>query len=46
MPVYAIKGFERFRRKERISGKALVEAVDRAIMPKTTFDRTISPTGA
>ena len=31
MQVYAIKGFERFRRKERISKKVLVEAIDRAI---------------
>ena len=30
MRVYAIKGFERFRRKERISSKVLVEAVERA----------------
>ena len=31
MQIYAIKGFERFRRKERISKKVLVEAIDRAI---------------
>ena len=31
MHVYAIKGFERFRRKERISEKLLVEAIDRAM---------------
>ena len=31
MHVYAIKGFERFRRKERISQKVLVEAIDRAM---------------
>ena len=31
MHVYAIKGFERFRRKERLSKKVLVEAIDRAI---------------
>ena len=30
MHVYAIKGFERFRRKERISKKVLVEAIDAA----------------
>ena len=29
--VYAIKGFERFRRKERISNATLVEAIDRAV---------------
>ena len=28
--VYAIKGFERFRRKERLSKESLIEAVDRA----------------
>ena len=28
--IYAIKGFERFRRKERISRKVLVEAIERA----------------
>ena len=31
MQVYAIKGFERFRRKERIRNKALAEAIDRAV---------------
>ena len=31
MRIYAIKRFERFRRKERISKTALVEAVDRVI---------------
>ena len=31
MHVYVIKGFERFHRKERISKKVLVEAIDRAI---------------
>ena len=30
MHVYAIKGFERFRRKERLSKESLIEAVDRA----------------
>ena len=30
MPVYAIKGFERFRRKARLGKKALIEAIDRA----------------
>ena len=29
--VYTIKGFERFRRKERISKKVLVKAIDRAM---------------
>ena len=31
MHVYAIKGFERFRRKERISKTVLIEAINRAI---------------
>ena len=31
MRVYAIKGFERFRRKERIRPIVLVEAIDRAM---------------
>ena len=31
MQVYAIKGFERFCRKERISKRVLVEAIDRAM---------------
>ena len=31
MRIYAIKGFERFCRKERISDKALIEAIDRAM---------------
>ena len=31
MQIYAVKGFERFRRKERIAKKVLVEAIDRAI---------------
>ena len=31
MRVYAIKGFERFRRKERIRAKVLVEAIERAM---------------
>ena len=30
MPVYAIKGFERFRRKERISNDVLLRAIERA----------------
>ena len=29
--IYAVKGFERFRRKERISKKTLVEAIDQAM---------------
>ena len=31
MQCYAIKGFERFRRRHRISEAALVEAIDRAM---------------
>ena len=31
MRIYAIKGFERFRRKERIGKKVLVEAIDRVM---------------
>ena len=30
MKIYAIKGFERFRRRERIGKKVLLEAIDRA----------------
>lgn len=30
MPVYSIKGFERFRRKERISNDVLLRAIERA----------------
>lgn len=29
--IFAIKGFERFRRKERIKSQALTEAIDRAV---------------
>ena len=31
MRVYAVKSFERFRRKERIGGRALCDAIERAM---------------